>query len=86
MIFTTQHHDRLLALSTMDRGTTWCACIDGGRHGAFWGSLRECDEWFTYTFRAANPLLNGKVFWLMKQAQKWLADPGGYGVPAFMWR
>lgn len=84
MIFTTTHHNRLLALSTIDSGTTWSAAIDGGAGGAFWGSLRECDEWFT--LRAGNPVLNGKMFWLIRQAKKWLRDPSKYGVPAYLWR
>lgn len=93
MVFTASALGHVLTISSCDeRATTsWCACVNGGASGGYWGDLKEIRAWFFQrAFDAAGRpkrwsdrvALTDAIESVIRQTRKWLAaEPGKYGVP-----
>jgi hypothetical protein len=83
MLFTATVNHTVLTLSSCDerRSKSWCAAIDGGSHGAYWGDMADVREWFMCrAFERIQPVefkdrlaLVDAIERLIRECRRWLS-------------
>jgi hypothetical protein len=95
MLFTATVNHTVLTLSSCDerRSKSWCAAIDGGSHGAYWGDMADVREWFMCrAFERIQPVefkdrlaVVDAIERLIRECRRWLSmSSDQYAPPANM--